>query len=148
MDTIQNNVKNFATQLHDMLSWAYLDLLQQAFKEIEEFVDKALFYDEKHKQEISKRSSVSKRAVDSWLNVFEKYLTVFHSNDLDLRIINHFFESLGLYIDDFIVNTMMTQTVNTGRCLHIKMTLSFLEGWLFDKGVKAARYSPCFHSFI
>lgn len=129
------------------MALTYITLLHQTFKEIDPLLstlEMQNVFDQAQQSPRSPRSQRSStdqpRSLTALIKVLDKYYTIFHHNRLEKRVINHFFESVTAHMDEYIFNMLMTQPVNTGKGLQVKMSLSFVETWLLEHNFKSSQF--------
>lgn len=142
----ENFIEYFASTLHMYLSRTYLQMIENLYEKLEKPIIRYLFLFEK---EIQSNSSMLKKSMNIELEVVEildSYLSTFQKNNMDPQVINHFFETIAIMIDDFIFNRFIKQkNIQMYGAVEIKMAMSSIETWFEMNNIRSFRENDSLH---
>lgn len=145
---IKENAKQFIAELTQIMVDGYFNLLQGLFKKFDNYIERAIF-DTKNENVnagyyyimfyhlYSILSPDGGAEMQFLLKLLSNTKDHLNNVGLDPRLINNAFENIAMYIDAYIFNMFIKNaSVNAGRALQVKMSVSFLENWFEDNAIK------------
>jgi len=136
-------ISNFASKIHLFVSRTYMQMIENLSERLEQPLLRHMFNeDSAGNRGISRFESMvgrTNKVNTEVVSILNEYMDIFKKSYMDSQLINHFFESLAVLIDDFIANRLLRKPLNEQKVLEIKMGLSYIESWFNINSIKSYR---------
>lgn len=126
------NVIIFLENLNNIINRTYLQFLSSLNQKIDKILT-SIFQKIQSNQNI--QGVITEVKIGQIIQIMNDYYNEFKKQGVEFIIINHFFDNVAIHIDEFLFNLLCSQTVQSGKVIQVKMSLTTFENWLEEKGI-------------